>query len=236
LIQFKGQAGKCQSIDAQMQCGRSGLRSAVAPVTKVKAIRPAGAQESCIATGRLAADGNGSSLIFIKESAPAIGQTVAMQRIAQTLSSLILGLALVLAGPGGVHPANAAMKVVLCAGDEPSTIWLDGNGNPVDPDAKAHKCSDFVAFDAQLPAATALLAGMLLPRIPAVLALPGAPRSNPSPCFRPDPRGPPATPVDLRPDGDSRHVTRFPRSMAPQILDTYQAAAVALVTRPPATV
>jgi hypothetical protein len=169
-------------------------------------------------------------LIFIKESVAASGQTAIMQRLAHITSCLILALALVLTGPGGAGPANGAIMVTLCAGDTAETIWLDADGNPVIPGADHAKCPDCLLFAAPLPRAFGSLPRMVPARLPAGPTLPVATAPWQIAHLRPDPRGPPLAPTDVRHQRDLRHSIWFQLQPTMSLPDLYQVAQSARAT------
>ena len=67
------------------------------------------------------------------------------------LVCLILALGLGLSGPGAAASVPGGTLVVLCAGDQPETVWLDARGNPVSPVKSHAKCLDCLLFSAPLP-------------------------------------------------------------------------------------
>jgi len=158
-----------------------------------------------------------------------------MQRIVHSFSCLILALALVLSGPGGTGPANGATMVVLCGGDTPSTIWLDADGNPVEPGVMHDKCLDCIIFSATLPETSALRSSLIPRRLPVGLIQAIPPKPEPIAHLRPDPRGPPLAPIVHRRDGGLRLVNWSLHLVASNRLDTYQAFPATLATGPRAT-
>ena len=153
-----------------------------------------------------------------------------MQRIVQCLSCLLLALALVLTGPGGAGPAQGAVLVELCAGDSSSQIWIDGNGNPVNPSEIHGKCLYCLGLSAPLPGA---FDGLLPPDCLRRHTGPSLPVPLPIPStayLRTLPRGPPtAVSEDLR-RGDPRTEPRSPPLLALLLLDSRQAKAPTGVT------
>lgn len=162
-------------------------------------------------------------MIFIKEHPPETGQTATMLRVLHSLSCALLALALVLAGPGVPRAAEGATMLVICAGESTSTVWLDRDGNPVDPAAQRHNCPDCLTFD--LPPSPTMTPAVS--RVPSGLAartsLPGDLRAEPIAHLRPDPRGPPALSASCRRDGDPRHDTWFLPCATRDPLDQHQA-------------
>jgi hypothetical protein len=163
-------------------------------------------------------------LIFINAGSVPSGQTVTMQRILHIFSCFVLALSLALSGPGVAGPVKGAMLVELCADGSAQQIWLDADGNPVQP-AKSHaKCLDCLLFSAPLPDATTVTLAFGPLRSPERSVLPGAPETTPAAHLRPIPRAPPAAeseagrPGDLRPLIPSLHLS----ALAP--LDSHQAA------------
>lgn len=146
----------------------------------------------------------GPGLISIKESSSETGQIAAMQRVLHSLSCVLLMLVLVLTGPGA---ASGATMLVICGGEDTSIVWLDQDGDPVDPEAPQHKCPECLSFDLPPPATVAPSAARAPLHIAARLSLPEAPRTEPIAHLRPDPRGSPAAPASCRRDGDPRHDT-----------------------------
>jgi hypothetical protein len=161
-------------------------------------------------------------LIFIKESSRALCQTDSMQRIAQCLTCLTLALALVLTGPGGAGPAKGAMLIELCAGDRSSQVWIDAEGNPVNPGKMHGTCLYCIDFTAPFPtAADGLLAPGRLPR----RSGPSLPVSLPTPpiaYLRSLPRGPPVLARESLRLGDPRPDTRSLPPLVLILLDTHQ--------------
>lgn len=158
-----------------------------------------------------------------------------MQRIVQSLSCLLLALALALSGPGIAGPAKGAILVDLCAGDTPAQIWLDAEGNPVDPGDDHVKCLDCLLFSAPLPAAAD---GLLTPAplgLPAGLAQSANPPTRPLAHLRPLPRGPPAAARAGLRHGQPRPVTRPPHPSHHLAHDTHQATAKVPPVAPRAT-
>lgn len=158
-----------------------------------------------------------------------------MQRIVQRLSCLLLALALVLTGPGGAGPAQGAMLVELCAGDSSSEIWIDADGNPVNPAERHGKCVYCLGLSAPIPDA---FEGPLAPdyqRRPAGPSLPALLYTPPIAYLRSLPRGPPTVvSEDLR-YGDLRPDTRSRPLLAQLSLDSHQAKAPTGVTELRAT-
>jgi hypothetical protein len=114
-----------------------------------------------------------------------------MERIVRSLSCLFLALAVVLSGPGGSGSAHGATMVVLCGGETPGTVWLDANGNPVDPESPCYKCPSCLMFDA--PSADRVVLRLTLEALPVPVRLVPAVPLQPvlAAHLRPDPRGPP---------------------------------------------
>lgn len=154
-----------------------------------------------------------------------------MQTLVHRFTSLLLALALVLTGPGLAGPAKGAMLVELCADGAQKLIWLDAEGNPIQPGKVHTKCLDCLLFSATLPEPAGL---RFLPaplRVSAGLSLPVPPEPRPIAHLRPIPRGPPAAkgedwrPADPRPD------TRSLPWLALVGLDSHQAKPLAAVTK-----
>jgi hypothetical protein len=145
-----------------------------------------------------------------------------MQKLIQSVSCLLLALALVLSGPGASVAASGATMVVICSGDTPGTVWLDTEGNPVDPDASCYKCPECLMFDllsADMP--TLRLTHDVRP-VPVRLVLGIPPMPKPAAYLCSDPRGPPpALPVSLRRE-ESRSNARSLARMILINLDSYQ--------------
>jgi hypothetical protein len=152
----------------------------------------------------------------------------AMQKLVHSLSCLLLALVLILSGPGATGAANGATMVVLCSGDTPATVWLDAQGNPVDPAAACYKCPHCLMSDAP-PADTAGLRLILdaLP-VPVRLVLAVPPLPSPVAYLCPDPRGPPPPLSDSLRLGDQRPKARSLVRMVPTWLDHYQVSRRAL--------
>jgi len=155
-----------------------------------------------------------------------------MHRMAHTLSCLLVALALVLTGSGGTGPANGATMQVICGNDGASTIWLDVDGSPVDPDANHSKCLNCLPSAAVFPEPTILLATRIPLCIAAGPARPAAPLPGPVAHLRPDLRGPPALPPGDRRHGDRQNNTRPPHPIA-EMIDLYQSNSQASVIDPP---
>jgi len=131
-------------------------------------------------------------LIFIKESIRALPHTDAMKPILHPFACLLLALALILSGPVGPAPAHGATMLVLCAGTEASVIWIDADGQPVEPGPSHPKC-----LYCMISAAPPPMTGGRLPDRQVWVRPADLPALAPScpplaPHLRPDPRGPPA--------------------------------------------
>lgn len=163
-------------------------------------------------------------LILIKDTRPAPGHTDAMKAFVHRISCLLLALALVLTGPGLAGPAKGALLVELCAGDTPRMIWIDAEGNPIQPDRTHVKCLDCLQFSAPSPETASLRLIPELLRVPTGLSLPIPPEPLPIAHLRPIPRGPPAVKSETVRLGDPRPKPWSLYPSAPQQLDIHQTA------------
>ncbi|GGH45484.1 hypothetical protein GVY41_02665 [Frigidibacter albus] len=152
-----------------------------------------------------------------------------MYRIAHTLSGVILALALVLTGSGATGPAHGATMQVICGSDGTSTIWLDGDGTPVNPDENHSKCLNCLPSAAVIPEAAVVLSTLIAQRIAAGPVRPNAALPGPVAHLRPDPRGSPALPPGDPSNGDRPTNARLPHQSAAKI-DFYQSHARTSVT------
>ncbi len=163
-------------------------------------------------------------LIFIMAKSASGGQTVTMQRIFHIFSCFVLALSLALSGPGVAGPVKGAMLAELCADGGARQIWLDADGNPVQPGKFHAKCLDCLLFSAPLPdAATVALAFGPL-RAPERSVVPGAPETTPVAHLRPIPRAPPAAESEDGRLGGLRPLIRSLHLSALAPLDSHQAA------------
>jgi hypothetical protein len=133
----------------------------------------------------------GLRLNSIKDHRPPLGQSNAMKAIIHRISCLVLALALVLTGPGLAGPAKGAMLVELCAEDMPRLVWIDAEGNPIQPRETHIKCLDCLLSSAPPPEPARLRLGLAPLRVPTGLSLPIPPEPLPVAHRRPLPRGPP---------------------------------------------
>jgi hypothetical protein len=146
-------------------------------------------------------------LIFIKVALPGLGQEGNMKPLGRILSCLLLTLALMAAGPGGAGHAGAGaagagpgavMLLDLCSGDLPGTVWLDAEGNPVDPGAARQHCPDCLVFSALPPQAAVMPAARSATSVPLDPILRPRPAPAAAAHLRPTPRAPPAAPALCR--------------------------------------
>jgi hypothetical protein len=93
-------------------------------------------------------------LIFIKESSFAFGYGEAMQRIFQSLSCLILALALTPTGPVLPGPAQDRQPVKICCDNATRIEWIDVHENPAALDKNYTKLLEYILFSAPLPGTT----------------------------------------------------------------------------------
>ncbi len=204
-------------------CLLSPLRQAAA-ANQSQGIRRPHTAGSLSETERRSGDRVFRHLIFINAESVPGGQTATMQRILHILSCYVLALSLALSGPGVAGPVKGAMLVELCADGSVQQIWLDTDGNPVQP-AKSHaKCLDCLLFSAPLPDTTTVTLAFGPLRSPEWSALPGAPETTPAAHLRPIPRGPPAAESEAERLGDLRPLIRSLHLSALASLDPHQAA------------
>jgi hypothetical protein len=173
-----------------------------------------------------------SRLIYINPSRATLHYQNAMQRIAHSLSCLVLAFALILTGPGGAGPAKGAMQIELCAEDAASLVWIDAEGNPVPPGLLHAKCLDCLLFSAPLPnLADGLLTINSLPVAPG-LTLPVSRPTHPVAHLRPIPRGPPVVKGDILRLMSLRPDFRSLKPLAILPIDFYQVLRAAKLTDP----
>jgi hypothetical protein len=171
-------------------------------------------------------------LIYINQLQATLRYQNAMQRIAHSLSCLVLAFALILTGPGGAGPAKGAMLVELCADDATSLVWIDAEGNPVTPGPAHIKCLDCLLFSAPLPnLADGLFSIDPLPVAPG-MPLSAARPTHPVAHLHPIPRGPPAVKGDILRLGSLRHDFRSLEPLAKLSLEFHQAVLMAKVSDP----
>lgn len=169
-------------------------------------------------------------MIFIKDAAPALGQTRAMQRFVHTLTCMFLALAMALAGPGIVGPVKGATLVALCADGSADRMWLDAEGNPTTPDRAHARCLDCLLFSAPLPDAADGCLSIDQSGITPDLPLPAPILLRVYAHLRPDPRGPPTPANDAMRFGYPCADTRFLGLLAQPPLDCPQATRLIRVT------
>jgi hypothetical protein len=171
-------------------------------------------------------------LIFIKESPCALGQTEVMQRFLNSLFCLVLAFALALTSPGGVGPTKGALLIELCAEDSTSLVWIDAEGNPIEPGGVHSKCLDCLLFAAHLPnIADGLLTLAPLP-LASGLSLPVPPPTHPIAHLHPIPRGPPVAESKVLRHGSPRPDTRFLHLLVTLLIDSNQVVSPAGVADP----
>lgn len=152
-----------------------------------------------------------------------------MQRISHILFCLTLALSLALSGPGVAGPMKGAMLVELCADGSAQQIWLDADGNPVQPGENHAKCIHCIMFSASLPEAITITLAFGSLSVPEKPVLPAAPETTLVAHLRPTPRGPPAMASGDWRLGDQRPLIRSLHLTTPVPLDSCQARHV-LVT------
>jgi hypothetical protein len=175
-------------------------------------------------------------LIFIKETSPAPGYRVVMQRIVHSLSCFVLAFALILTGPGGSGPAKGDILVELCADGATSLVWMDTEGNPIAPGETHVKCLDCLLFSAPLPDSSDALLTFDLVQADPGQSLKLSHSTRPVAHLRPIPRAPPAMESKVLRFGGLRPDVRSLHPLALQALDHHQAAHRARVIDPRAMI